>query len=148
MSIDIMTRLRMFSLDDGTDALNILLAECIDEIKYLRTENDKASAFWKGLKMNNEAYFNIKTYCDDLTERLRLVEECKLRHPDWDTQPFRRDEWDGDKTEDDEKLTFKSSFDPNDLRPHTSDLLTSERWNDLMLVALAAFEKAAQNDPR
>ena len=95
--------------------------------------------------MSNQAYFNIKTYCDDLTERLRLVEEWKLRHPDWDTQPFRRDESDWYRALDlYEGLTFKSSFDPNDLRPHTSDLLTSERWNDLMLVALSAFEVAGE----
>lgn len=97
--------------------------------------------------MNNQAYLNIKEYCDDLTERLRLVEEWKLRHPDWDTQLFRRDESDWYKALDlYEGLTFKSSFDPNDLRPHTSDLLTAERWNDLMRVALAAFEKAIQNE--
>jgi hypothetical protein len=100
-----------------------------------------------GTTMNNQAYLNIKKYCDDLTERLRLVEEWKLRHPDWDTQPFRRDESDWYKALDlYEGLTFKSSFDPNDLRPHTSDLLTAERWNDLMRVALAAFEKAIQNE--
>lgn len=33
MSDDIVTRLQMFSLDDGTDALNKLLAEAADEIE-------------------------------------------------------------------------------------------------------------------
>ena len=94
--------------------------------------------------MNNQAYLNIKTYCDDLTERLRLVEEWKVRHPDWDTQPFRRDESNWIRADDDAELTFETSFDPNDLRPQTSDLLTSERWNDLMLVALSAFEAAGE----
>lgn len=36
MSDDIPTRLRMFSLDDGTDALNKLLAEAADDIERLR----------------------------------------------------------------------------------------------------------------
>jgi hypothetical protein len=97
-----------------------------------------------GTTMNNQAYFNIKTYCDDLTERLRLVEEWKLRHPDWNTQPFLRDESNWIRADDDAELTFETSFDPNDLRPNTSDLLTSERWNDLMLVALSAFEVAGE----
>lgn len=97
-----------------------------------------------GTTMNNQAYLNIKEYCDDLTERLRLVEEWKLRHPDWDTQPFLRDESNWIRADDDAELTFETSFDPNDLRPNTSDLLTSERWNDLMLVALSAFEAAGE----
>jgi hypothetical protein len=97
-----------------------------------------------GTTMNKQAYFNIKEYCDDLTERLRLVEEWKLRHPDWNTQPFLRDESNWIRADDDAELTFETSFDPNDLRPNTSDLLTSERWNDLMLVALSAFEVAGE----
>lgn len=36
MTDDIVTRLQMFSLDDGTEALNKLLAEAADEIEYLR----------------------------------------------------------------------------------------------------------------
>lgn len=36
MTDDIVTRLQMFSLDDGTDALNKLLAEAADEIERLR----------------------------------------------------------------------------------------------------------------
>ena len=94
--------------------------------------------------MNNQAYLNIKEYCDDLTERLRLVEEWKLRHPDWNTQPFLRDESNWIRADDDAQLTFETSFDPNDLRPHTADLLTAERWNDLMQVALSAFEAAGE----
>jgi hypothetical protein len=97
-----------------------------------------------GTTMSNQAYFNIKEYCDDLTERLRLVEEWKLRHPDWNTQPFLRDESNWIRADDDAESTFETSFDPNDLRPNTSDLLTSERWNDLMLVALSAFEVAGE----
>ena len=38
MADDIVTRLQMFSLDDGTDALNKLLAEAADEIDHLRKE--------------------------------------------------------------------------------------------------------------
>lgn len=38
MSDDIVTRLQMFSLDDGTDALNKLLAESADEIERLQYE--------------------------------------------------------------------------------------------------------------
>lgn len=40
MTADIVTRLQMFSLDDGTDALNNLLAEAADEIQRLRKELD------------------------------------------------------------------------------------------------------------
>ena len=36
MTDDIVTRLRMFSLDDGTDALNKLLGEAANEIERLR----------------------------------------------------------------------------------------------------------------
>lgn len=36
MNDDIVTRLRMFSLDDGTNALNQLLGDAADEIERLR----------------------------------------------------------------------------------------------------------------
>lgn len=41
MSDDIVTQLVMFSLDDGTDALNKLLVEAVNEIERLRKVNDK-----------------------------------------------------------------------------------------------------------
>lgn len=38
MADNIVTRLQMFSLDDGTDALNKLLTEATDEIERLRRQ--------------------------------------------------------------------------------------------------------------
>ena len=54
MTADIVTRLQMFSLDDGTDALNKLLAESADEIAYLQIELKEARSEYQKLRDKNE----------------------------------------------------------------------------------------------
>ena len=51
MSRDIVTQLVMFSLDDGTDALNKLLGESADEIERLRAELQMAEKWRDNYKL-------------------------------------------------------------------------------------------------
>ena len=94
--------------------------------------------------MSEKAYKEIKTYCDDLSERIRLLDEWELRHPDRDSLEFREDERAYCREEKVEGFT--SSFDPNDESPDVSDVLTSQRFNYLMQVAVAAYEKAVRGE--
>lgn len=98
--------------------------------------------------MTTDAYSRIKTYCEDLSTRIRLVDEWKLRHPDYKTRQFEIDHRAWYKSEDDTELTFESSFDPNDLMPETSDIITAQRLNDIMLITLAAYEKPLHDESK
>ena len=64
MSDDIVTRLRMFSLDDGTDALNKLLAESADEIERLRADRDR----WVEIAQLWDGAYSAQTYIHGLDE--------------------------------------------------------------------------------
>lgn len=59
VSDDIANRLVMFSLDDGTNALNKLLGEAADEIERLRKNNN----FWHEsfLDIHKELIFSLVT---------------------------------------------------------------------------------------
>ena len=50
MSDDIVTRLCMFSLDDGADELNNLLTDAAGEIERLRSLNTALAACLEGMK--------------------------------------------------------------------------------------------------
>ena len=98
-----------------------------------------------------ESFDRLKSYSDDLSERLRLRDEWKLRHPDHDSKQYRQDQrtWcDDNETEGnpEKEYNFQSTFDPNDYEPDVYDTISAQRFNDLMLVALKAYEKATIND--
>lgn len=65
VSDDIVTRLQMFSLDDGTDALNKLLAESADEIERLREELKQTK------KELHEAQYELQKVWTKYTRTLR-----------------------------------------------------------------------------
>lgn len=94
--------------------------------------------------MSEAAYKQVKTYCDDLSERIRLLDEWQKRHPDWDSGQFIRDGKHFSKYKEQGRI-YTSSFDPNDLSPRTDDVLTAQTFNNIMLIALAAYEKAIHN---
>lgn len=90
MSGDIVTRLQMFSLDDGTDALNKLLAESADEIKRLRTlvqdfidESDNVGDQARKLLGSPHLMWG----CINHLEILTRVAEHALEG-DWDYDPY------------------------------------------------------------
>lgn len=91
--------------------------------------------------MSKEAYKQVKEYSDDLSERIRLLKEWNERHSDSDSPQFKQD-WKDWYYDQEGKHDFKSSFDPNDPSPDTADVLTAETFNNIMLIALAAYEKA------
>lgn len=92
-----------------------------------------------------ESFDRLKNYSNDLSERLRLLDEWLLRHPDSDSKQFRQDarDWELDT---EKEHNFQSTFDPNDERPDTYDTISAQRFNDLILVALKAYEKAIINE--
>jgi hypothetical protein len=80
----------------------------------------------------------LEHYCNDLAERVAQRDEWRLRHPDWDTQEFRREHLKWSRADDEEATTMKflSSFNPNDLEPNTSDILTTDIFLALMEAVL------------
>ncbi len=83
-------------------------------------------------------YETMRIYCDDLLQRIAAHDEWVKRHPDHLSVDFRR-EW---RAWADEGLnTFTTTFNPDDIEPPISDVLTSQRFAALMSIALAAYEK-------
>lgn len=93
------------------------------------------------MKKPPTAYELLRSYVDSLRDRLLAKEDWKQRHPDWESIAFAKDEtafYDGNFSHD----LKMSSFDPNDLMPHTSDVITAELFAALATVALTAYENA------
>ena len=112
-------------------------------------------------------YEQLRQYCDDLTERVMLRDEWRLRHPDYNTQVFIDEKtwWDngdiaqyqpGDQngptgayydTHDfygyyeGKTIQLESSFNPWDPEPYTGDHLGVETLLNLITVTLSAYEK-------
>jgi hypothetical protein len=91
------------------------------------------------------AHQHLRIYCTDLSKRVALRDQWRLRHPDWDTQLFRREHLYWLRADDDDAaiMKFESSFDPTDLEPNTADVLTVDTFLALMQVALQADERSA-----
>lgn len=94
--------------------------------------------------MSEAAYVRVMEYCDDLSERIKLKQEWQLRHPDRNSKQFQQD-WENWYDNQEGEHDFKSSFDSNDPSPNTADVFTAEMLASIMLVALAAYEKAIHN---
>ncbi len=112
-------------------------------------------------------YEQLRRYCDDLTERVALRNEWRLRHTDYNTQVFIDEKawWDngeiaqyqpGDQngpagayydTRDfygyyeGKTIQLESSFNPWDPEPYTGDQLGVETLLNLIAVTLSAYEK-------
>lgn len=95
--------------------------------------------------MSEKAYKQVKEYSDDLSERIRLLIEWQERHPDSDSPQFKQDwrDWSHDQ---EAQHDFKSSFDHNDPSPDVHDVLTAQTFNNIMLIALAAYEKVVRDE--
>ena len=116
-------------------------------------------------------YEQLRRYCDDLTERVRLRDEWRLRHPDCNTQVFIDEKawWDngemgqyqpGDPNGptgayyhndlwsyyEGKTIQLESSFNPHDPEPYTQDILTADTFLNLMTIALSAYERLAKEE--
>jgi hypothetical protein len=88
-----------------------------------------------------QQYKDLSEYYTNLSERHRLREEWKARHPDWQTDQFQNEADEYYSSEEREGMVFKSSFDPTDVPPTTADVFTAEMLLNIMAVALQAWEK-------
>lgn len=86
---------------------------------------------------SSTSYERLKSYRDDLATRFEQLAAWRERHPDWDSETYRLDE---DAYEKVMPLSGLSSFDPHDLPPSVSDLVSSQMFFWLVDVATAAFE--------
>jgi hypothetical protein len=86
----------------------------------------------------DDSVSRLAQYVNDLTARLEAKAGWIERHPDHESEQFEIDAGlyyrFGERP-----FAFKSTFDPDDPIPTTIDVLTSQRFNDLCVVALSAF---------
>jgi hypothetical protein len=127
--------------------------DAILRIQILETENDalrKTAELPKEMAQtandSGSAYADIRSYLDDLTNRQRLREAWLERHPDHDSNSgeYMGDSWQHTLNPTGWKPSGRSTFDPNDPEPQVSDILTSQRFANLMRVAVSAYEKAVR----
>lgn len=92
------------------------------------------------MREKDTAFLRLNEYFLDLKRRHEELFVWRLRHPDYDSAEFGKD-WD-------EWVEYRlpavngSTFDPDDLPPSVSDLLTSERFLDVVEVAVIAYQTA------
>lgn len=88
----------------------------------------------------NQNYERLKAYANDLDQRLKQEADWKQRHPDHNTEEYETD-WENWENDPEGQHTYKSTFDPNDPCVSTSDVLSAQRFNDLIQVAIQAYEQ-------
>lgn len=76
--------------------------------------------------MGDDAYTRLREWCDDLAARRRALAAWEARNPGW--RDLDEDDW--------------SDLYARDPKPFTNDVVSVERFHDLMVVALAAFERS------
>lgn len=86
----------------------------------------------------DDSVSRLAQYVNDLTARLEAKAAWIERHPDHESEQFQIDS-DLYYRFGSQPFAFKSTFDPDDHVPTTSDVLTAQRFNDLCVVALSAF---------
>jgi hypothetical protein len=91
--------------------------------------------------MSHAAYLELSAYLDDLKSRVEAQKAWRRRHPDAGT-PTYEDDVDAYIDSPTSWTPGRSTFDPSDPMPQTSDLFTADRFITLMTVAVTAYEKA------
>ena len=95
----------------------------------------------------DDSVSRLAQYVNDLTARLEAKAAWIERHPDHESEQFQIDSEFDCAPFDSQNVVFKSTFNPDDPVPTTSDVLTAQRFNDLCIVALSAFS-IAKGDPK
>lgn len=86
----------------------------------------------------NASTARIKAYVDDLGARLHAREQWNERHPDHESEQYEIDS-DLYYRFGPQPFAFKSTFDPDDPAPNTSDLLSAQRFFDVAIIAVTAL---------
>lgn len=84
-----------------------------------------------------EAHKMMSDYAKDLNSRLVAQQEWIGRHPDYRTFAYLEDVR---NYEENQVLSFDSTFNPADPMPQTSDMLTAEKFLSVIMLALHAYE--------
>lgn len=94
----------------------------------------------------NQAYLELKAYCEDLQKRHADKQKWEQRHPDHLSDDFESDEeryinivLDGEDTS---TFVAVSTFDPTDRCPSTSDIITAKMMLNMMQLIVATWEKS------
>lgn len=93
----------------------------------------------------NQAYLELKAYCEDLQKRYVGKQEWEQRHPDHLSDEFEADEeryinmrLDGEDTS---GFTAVSTFDPTDRCPSTADIVSAKMMLNMMQLITATWER-------
>lgn len=84
--------------------------------------------------MSEAARQRLTDYVQGLNHRLRLKQEWQLRHPDHKSSAFILDSMSHDKGE---LISGTTTFNPDDPEPATNDVITAERFADIINLLLS-----------
>lgn len=94
--------------------------------------------------MSHAAYLELSAYLDDLKGRVEAQKAWRRRHLDAGT-PAYEDDHDAYLESPISWKPGRSTFDPTDPMPSTSDVFTVDRFITLLTVAVTAYEKAGDS---
>ena len=86
------------------------------------------------MKMSEAARQRLTDYAQSLNHRLRLKQEWILRHPDYQSGAYILDCINHDKGE---PISGTTTFNADDPQPNTSDVITAERFADILNLLLS-----------
>ena len=84
--------------------------------------------------MNYAAHMRLSVYAHDLNHRIKLRDEWRERHPDERTALYILDCIAHDNGE---PISGDTTFNPDDPMPSTSDVITAERFADIINLLLS-----------
>jgi hypothetical protein len=84
--------------------------------------------------MNHAAHLRLSVYAHDLNHRIKLRDEWRTRHPDERTALFILDSIAHERGE---PTSGETTFNPDDPMPTTSDVITAERFADIINLLLS-----------
>ena len=84
--------------------------------------------------MSDAARVRLSIYAHDLNHRLQMRNEWRERHPDERTALYILDSIAHDN---DEPISGETTFNPDDPMPSTSDVITAERFADIINLLLS-----------
>jgi len=93
------------------------------------------------MRKPDDSYRDIRAYLDDLNARMNAQQWWLARHPDTDTDEYEAD-YDRYLDNPSSWTAGVSTFDPTDPMPNTADVLSVQRFIDLMTVAVTAYERS------
>jgi hypothetical protein len=84
--------------------------------------------------MNHAAHLRLSVYAHDLNHRIKLRDEWRSRHPDQRSALYILDSIAHERGE---PISGATTFNPDDPMPTTSDVITAERFADIINLLLS-----------